>query len=86
MRQLAIEKYGCLEFIACTEGNAEIAISYWQSDKQIRDWKANSEHLKAQDLGRSKWYKSYTVQIVEIQREYGCSGYDDDRPGERSPS
>lgn len=28
MRDLAFEKYGCLDFIAVTEGDQEIAISY----------------------------------------------------------
>ena len=73
MRDLAISKYGCKEFIACTEGNNEIAISYWDSESQIREWKQNREHLAVQELGRSKWYKSYSVQIVEVQREYGSS-------------
>ena len=36
MRNLAIEKYGCIEFTAVTEGNQEIAISYWENQAQIR--------------------------------------------------
>ena len=30
MRDLAIHKYGCTEFIALTENTQEIAISYWK--------------------------------------------------------
>ncbi|MCW8935522.1 MAG: antibiotic biosynthesis monooxygenase [Gammaproteobacteria bacterium] len=70
MRQLAIDKYGCCDFISTTEGNLEIAISYWHDLKQIKKWKQDPEHLTAQDLGKSTWYKSYTVQVVEIIREY----------------
>lgn len=70
MRELAKSEYGCLEFIACTEGSREIAISYWKSLEQIRAWKANPEHLRAQALGKSKWYKSYQVRIVEVVRQY----------------
>ena len=73
MRDLAISEYGCKEFSACAEGNNEIAISYWETESQIKEWKKNSKHLVAQELGRSKWYKSYTIQIVEVQREYGSS-------------
>jgi hypothetical protein len=29
MRELAMTQYGCLDFVATTEGNREIAISYW---------------------------------------------------------
>ena len=70
MRDLAINEYGCVEFVACTEGNSEIAISYWESEEQIRQWKQNAEHLVAQQKGRAKWYKSYTVEVVEVVRAY----------------
>jgi heme-degrading monooxygenase HmoA len=70
MRDLAISDYGCVEFVYCTEGPNEVAISYWESEEQIQRWKKNSEHLVAQDKGRSRWYKSYTVQVVKVVRAY----------------
>lgn len=70
MRDLAINEYGCTEFISVTENDTEIAISYWESQEQIREWKQDAEHLVAQELGRSAWYKSYKVQVVEVIREY----------------
>ena len=71
MRELAISQYGCTQFTSCTEGNREIAISYWESQDQIRRWKQDAEHLVAQDKGRSKWYSAYTVEVVELVRSYG---------------
>jgi len=70
MRELAMDEYGCIEFVSVTEGNQEIAISYWANLNDIKTWKQNAEHLAAQKLGKSKWYESYHVQIVEIMREY----------------
>lgn len=70
MRDLAINKYGCLEFTAVSEGNQEIAISYWNNQEQIKAWKNDPEHQRAQALGKSRWYKSYQVQITEIIRSY----------------
>lgn len=70
MRELAINKYGCTEFISVAEGTQEIAISYWQDQEQIKQWKKDSRHLVAQELGSSIWYKSYKVQVLEILREY----------------
>lgn len=70
MRDLAINEYGCVEFVAATEGNRELAISYWESEEQIRQWKQNAEHLVAQERGRAKWYRSYTVEVVEVVRAY----------------
>lgn len=72
MRDLAIQEYGCREFTAVTEGNSEIAISYWDSQEQIRAWKENAEHLVAQRKGRAQWYISYKVQVVEVVREYSA--------------
>ncbi|MGX9418973.1 antibiotic biosynthesis monooxygenase family protein [Vibrio sp. RC27] len=70
MRDLAFNKYGCLDFIAVSEGEQEIAISYWDSEDDIRRWHMDAEHSVAQQLGRDQWYKSYIVEVVEIHRRY----------------
>ena len=70
LRNLALDNYGCLEFCAYTEQDQEVAISYWQSEEQIRAWKQDPLHLRAQQTGRKKWYKSYQVQVVEVVRQY----------------
>ncbi|TYK64314.1 antibiotic biosynthesis monooxygenase family protein [Colwellia echini] len=72
MRELAFEKYGCLDFISATEGEGEqeVTISYWPNAQAISAWKSDAEHTLAQETGRAKWYDSYIVQVVEIKREY----------------
>lgn len=70
MRDLAITAYGCTEFVATAEDKQEITISYWDSLEHIKDWKQNAEHLAAQKLGQNKWYKHYTVEVVEVLRRY----------------
>jgi heme-degrading monooxygenase HmoA len=70
MKNLAFNKYGCLDFVSVTEGNEEIAISYWENEQQIRDWKNDLEHRIAQQAGRDKWYQSYSVEICEVGRSY----------------
>ena len=70
VKELALQKYGCIEFLSVTEGNREVSISYWQTQAQILQWKQNVEHLEAQALGKSKWYNSYVVEVVEINRKY----------------
>ncbi|RLB71679.1 MAG: antibiotic biosynthesis monooxygenase [Deltaproteobacteria bacterium] len=70
LRNLAMEKYGCRDFVAMTEGDQEVAISYWETLEQISRWKQDAEHIKAQQRGRSKWYRTYQIQIVEVLREY----------------
>lgn len=70
MRKLALTRYGCTDFTAVTDSSNEIAISYWSDLESIKNWKQDPEHLAVQELGKSTWYKSYTVQVVEIIREY----------------
>lgn len=70
MRELAQSKYGCVGFTALTEGNQEIAVSYWESLDHIKAWNQDPEHRIAQEKGLEKWYSSYRVQVVQVIREY----------------
>lgn len=79
MRELAFTQYNCQDFIAVTEGKQEIAISYWNSEDDIKRWHKDSQHLIAQKLGREKWYSSYTVEVVKITRSY-CFSYSNNHP------
>ena len=74
MRQLAFDRYECRDFVAVTEGDREIAISYWDDEDAIRRWRNDPDHALAQARGREAWYSAYTVQVVEIRREYHYPG------------
>ena len=71
LRELALTQFGCLEFTAVTEGDQEIALSYWPDEASIRAWKQQADHLMAQRLGRERWYSHYSVEIAEVRRRYG---------------
>ena len=47
-----------------------ITVSYWKDLDSIKKWKYNAEHLQAQKLGKSKWYKQYKTRIVKVERDY----------------
>ena len=47
-----------------------ITVSYWTSEEAIAAWKANGEHLVAQEKGRQKWYKHYELRVAEVKRAY----------------
>jgi heme-degrading monooxygenase HmoA len=47
-----------------------VTISYWVSEKDIQNWKANAEHLIAQKYGKSKAYSRYSIRVCKIHREY----------------
>jgi len=70
LRELALGTYGCLKFVAMMEGDEEIAISYWENETQILNWKNDPEHIKAQEMGRARWYESYSVEVCKVERAY----------------
>jgi len=70
LRQVAMTRFGCLGFHSVTQDDEEISLSYWPSEEAIRDWKADSEHVLAQEAGRQRWYTSYSVDVAEVTRSY----------------
>ncbi len=70
LRELALGRFGCVEFVSASEGGSEIALSYWPDEASIRAWKSHAEHVLAQELGRERWYESYVVQVARIERGY----------------
>ena len=59
-------------FIGVESARSEIGItvSYWESLEAIKNWKANMEHVEAQEKGKTTWYKNYKVRIAKVEREY----------------
>ena len=70
MREKVFADYGCVDFVAVSEGDQEIALSYWKSLEDIARWKNDPEHQRAQQLGREKWYREFQVEIAQVQRSY----------------
>jgi len=48
-----------------------ITVSYWVSIEAIANWKANFEHLAAQEIGKRAWYKHYEIRVAKVERAYG---------------
>ena len=47
-----------------------ITVSYWESLEAIKLWKQQSEHLMAQQKGKTDWYNWYNVKVCKVEREY----------------
>lgn len=74
LRELALTEYGCLDFVSSSEGDEEVAISYWADEADIIAWKKNVEHRLAQSTARARWYRSYSVEVTRVVRSYRSSG------------
>jgi heme-degrading monooxygenase HmoA len=47
-----------------------ITVSYWSDPAAIRAWKAEAEHLLAQERGRTEWYQHYELRVAKVERAY----------------
>lgn len=70
MWTLASEQPGFLGAESARSGLG-ITVSYWDSEESIAAWKANAEHMLAQDRGRTLWYAGYAVRVCRVERAYG---------------
>jgi heme-degrading monooxygenase HmoA len=69
MVRLASQQIGYLGHESVRDGLG-ITVSYWRLLEDIKNWKQVSEHLTAQRLGRSNWYKAYKTRICRVERDY----------------
>lgn len=69
MEALARTQPGYLGIESARDGLG-ITVSYWQSLEAIAKWKANAQHLVAQQRGREIWYEEFKVRICRVERDY----------------
>ena len=69
MEELAKEQPGYLG-MESARNDIGITVSYWETLEAIKNWKQQTEHLKAQLKGRTDWYDWYKVRICKVEREY----------------
>lgn len=69
MVELAEQQPGYLGHESAREETG-ITVSYWESLEAIKAWKQQSEHLLAQEKGRSDWYTQYKTRICRVERDY----------------
>ncbi len=70
MLELAASQPGFLGSESAREALG-ITVSYWDSLDAIKNWKAQPEHLIAQQNGKQTWYSEYKVRIAKVERDYG---------------
>ena len=73
MLELAAQQPGFLG-IESARDDIGITVSYWAEAAAAAAWKQVSEHLIAQERGRSVWYEDYQVRVATVTRSYGPEG------------
>lgn len=57
------------EFYSNPDGN-ETAIVSFESEAALAAWRNHPEHLAAQRRGQQEFYRSYHIQVCQVQRDY----------------
>jgi len=70
MAELAQQQPGYLG-VESARNETGITVSYWKDLQSIKNWKHQTDHLLAQQLGRQKWYELYKTRICLVERDYG---------------
>tara|TARA_R110002050_G_scaffold137346_2_gene260923 strand:- start:669 stop:986 length:318 start_codon:yes stop_codon:yes gene_type:complete len=70
MEKMVINQPGYLGHESAS-GGLGITVSYWKNLEAIKNWKNQSEHMLAQSLGKSTWYKHYKVRVSKVEKDYG---------------
>ncbi|WP_397571608.1 antibiotic biosynthesis monooxygenase family protein [Schlesneria sp. T3-172] len=75
MEQLASQQPGFLGVESHRDRDGRgITVSYWADLASIGAWRSHSEHLLAQQMGKSVWYESYHVRICRVEQAYSFPG------------
>lgn len=79
MVELAREQAGFLgvESVRGADGFG-ITVSYWESEEAIRNWKKQTEHRVAQEIGIKHWYEHYELRVAKVERAYRKQKQGDD--------
>lgn len=47
-----------------------ITVSYWADEAAATAWRDHPEHSAIRDMGRARWYSSYSLEVATISRAY----------------
>lgn len=70
MEALARKQPGFMGIESVRAGKSGITVSYWATLEAVSAWKRDPEHLVAQEMGRTKWYRKFRVVLAKVEREY----------------
>ena len=61
--------FASIKGYAAEDGEQLILVEF-ESEQALARWREHPDHLIAQELGRSKYYAEYQIQVCNTLREY----------------
>jgi heme-degrading monooxygenase HmoA len=62
---ISIERFSSL-----VEEEKILSLSFWESKESIAKWKANMDHMQAQQKGRMELFEDYRIRLAEVFKDY----------------
>jgi heme-degrading monooxygenase HmoA len=47
-----------------------VTVSYWTDEASAKAWRDHPDHAAIRDLGRSRWYEWYELEVATVTRAY----------------
>ena len=74
MRPLVDEIDGFLSverFQSLTNPDKLLSVSFFRDEAALDEWRRLTQHRKAQEAGRSRFFKDYRLRVAQVLRDYG---------------
>ena len=78
MREIAVTMPGYISHKGFwAEDGERVTIVEFESEETQRAWRMHPEHIKAQRLGREKYYAAYDIQVCDVLHDAHFERKDD---------
>ena len=63
-----------------SDDGERVSVIEFETMEDLLAWRNHPEHRRAQDLGRSRFYAEYSIQVCEVVRAYSSDGQPQEEP------
>lgn len=68
----AIDGFVSVErFQSLTNPEKLLSISFFRDEAALEEWRRLTQHRKAQQVGRTSYFKDYRLRVAHVLRDYG---------------
>lgn len=71
IHDIAVRMPGFISIKTFTAEDGErVSIVEFESEETMRAWREQADHRQAQELGKTRFYSEYHIQVCQIVRDY----------------
>ncbi|MCL4153703.1 UNVERIFIED_CONTAM: hypothetical protein GTU68_029465 [Idotea baltica] len=64
-------------FQSLTDPDKLLSVSFFRDEAALEDWRRLTGHRKAQEAGRTSYFKDYRLRVAHVLRDYGMHERDE---------